>query len=285
MTVGIGAICDGGKAVVFAADRLITTSFAGGAIVHDGERAKIRQLTPSSVIASTGTLSDATFVFDRITGKPISTVAGAASAVCAARKELREQRVDSILEKKIRLNLHGLLEAVETKRGAYLSMLTEIQQWVFNLSFLVGGVDADGVAHLYRVDDDGIPYRVDDSAFAAIGSGESLAFAALAVQQYRSSWSSADAVLALFTAKRAAEANPNVGALSDIAIVTPASGVQFLPDDAIEVLSRVHKEIGTAPRMSERQRGSLNSLMPSASKGHRQAAGRTTKRGQRSRPS
>src|SRR5690554_6555622 len=64
MTVGIGAICDDGKAIVMAADRLCTVGEAG--LVTELGVKKLIPLTPHVMVTVTGTIQDSEYVSERL---------------------------------------------------------------------------------------------------------------------------------------------------------------------------------------------------------------------------
>lgn len=63
MTVGIAAICDKGKAIVMAADRLVTAGEA--TLATEMETKKLMPLSAQVWVAITGTIQDSEYVQER----------------------------------------------------------------------------------------------------------------------------------------------------------------------------------------------------------------------------
>jgi hypothetical protein len=267
MTVCIGAICDGGRAAVLAADRRITID--APFIEFDGDASKITVLSPSASVAAfaaSGRPHEANRILDPLLGSSDSLlIEELAERVRRSRERFRNLQIENTITRRIlgiSLKQFRQRAATETSTG-FAEILKAMSQFKMNLQLLVAGVDAKG-AHIFTVDDvQAIAVSNDHAGFTAIGSGGDQAYFALAHGDYGKSLPLADAMLRVYDAKRAAELVRGVGPRTDMVVMSPGRPARFVSEEAIDSLRMIYDETRKKSRMTAIQRKKIESHLDS----------------------
>jgi 20S proteasome alpha/beta subunit len=244
MTVCIGAVCDNGRAVVVAADRMMTYGAPMSLQVETAVK-KIVQITDSCVILFSGAVPDGEEVIRRtksnITGHS-HTVSDIASFAATSYQEIKKKRVeDTILKPLLGIEFSGFPSLLA--QSASSQMLQQILGMIaahnLQLELLVAGID-DSQGHLSGIVHPGLALGFDTVGCSAIGSGGLHANVRLALGRQGIAVSLPETIYNVLEAKIAAEGAPGVGKLTDIAIVTKDK-IKFLNDDALSALTSLHQ--------------------------------------------
>jgi 20S proteasome alpha/beta subunit len=259
MTVCIGAVCDGGKAVVVAADRMMTYSAPMSLQVEMAVK-KIVPITDSCAILFSGGVSEGEDVIRRTKGKTIGhghTVSDIAQFAADSYQEVKNKRVeDTILKPWLGINFAAYPQVLAQSASSQMlqQIMGMIMQHNLQLELLVTGID-DSQGHLSAVMNPGLAAGFDTVGFSAIGSGGLHANVRLALGKQGTDRSLAETVYNVHEAKIAAEAAPGVGTLTDMAIISRGK-IQFLDDAALSVLRSVHQtqptiDAGTLSKLTD----------------------------------
>jgi hypothetical protein len=231
MTVCIAAVCDGGRHIVVAADRMFTVSAPVNLEFETAEQ-KIEDLSPSCVALSAGNSAYA----KEIINATVKELAG-------ARNPLIENVAEAIKTSYIQIRANKVREQVilpmlgpdyirheqfNVSAPAYLAQQPQIYQQLIMQSanvnigcdFLVAGIDAGGARVCY-VGHPGTLVWLDKLGYGAIGSGAVHATTRLSLGAQTRDTPLASSVMAVYAAKKGSEVAPGVGNATDIAIVYP----------------------------------------------------------------
>lgn len=258
MTVGIGAICEEGKVLIVAADRLVT---AGG-VEFEGDVRKITPLGPRLVAASTGTQSDTWHIFKRakVPKGSVESVPRLAKKLLKAREQFRRQQVESLFTKR---NLGLTLRQFGKQSATIITpVYQDVYQRILNYGgnlFLIAGFDADG-AHLLTIGETGaLPVSHTDPSFTTIGCGNAESHSAMIRFGYSRVASLPEALVQVFEAKRAAEYVSGVGRTTDIAIIRE-TGVKMLDAEQVDRVRAICEAVMRPPPLSADQRSVLDAI-------------------------
>jgi 20S proteasome alpha/beta subunit len=240
MTVCIGALCDDGKAIVVASDRMMTYSAPMNLQVEMPVK-KIVAIGQSVAILFSGGVADGEDVISKARAKICGsnkTIHEIADATAASYQEIKRRKVeDTILRPLIGIDFNSWasLLAQSAASQSLAQILGMISQHNLQLELLVAGFDDSG-GHLFGVFHPGISMPMDTIGCGAIGSGGLHANVRLSLGGQIRGLSMADTLFNVYEAKAAAEVAPGVGKLTDIAIVSPKE-VRFFDDDVCQSLS------------------------------------------------
>jgi 20S proteasome alpha/beta subunit len=247
VTVCIGATCEGGRAAVVAADRMVTFGPPMMLTTEPPELSKIQQLTDRAVLLFAGSVPDGSAILAssraRIGGQVKPPLAAIAAAAKAAYVELKRQRVEeNILAPLLGADFPQFQALLAQSSASQMlqQILGLIMQHNLQLDVMVAGLD-DDQAHLFVASHPGQLFPMDATGFAAIGSGALHAAVRLSLGQHTAKANLADAVYNVYEAKRAAEVAPGVGKATDMAILRNGS-IMLVPEKVFQVLEEVHKE-------------------------------------------
>ena len=246
MTVGIGVICENGKAAIVVADRMATYSDLG--IQFDGDITKYAEVSNRSIVVSSGTFSDISYVIKHLRnspGDPLATIpiSQIADRGQSAREALRAEQIEVVyLRRPLGLGMAEFQKAASSVSISQIlnNTFDRINQFRLALQLLVVGTDSDG-AHLYVIDESARPANFDGPGFAAIGSGFSHATVSLARRSHLKSCKLPQAVYNAYEAKRASELAIGVGRATNMAVLQQDKPTHFLKDRDIEKLVRIYQ--------------------------------------------
>ena len=240
MTVCIAAVCERGKKIVVASDRMFTAPAPMNVEFETSER-KIETLSPTCVTLFSGNSAFATEIIRATRGK----LAGAQSPLVeivsgAVQASYVEERLAKIREQIILPNLgpdYTRAEGLGVSMPMYLQTQPMVYQQLvaimanFNLmsDIIVAGIDSGG-ARLAVVGHPGTTAWLDKLGHAAIGSGGIHANMRLALGAQTSQASLVETLYRVYEAKKASEVAPGVGSATDIAIVDETRATECGPE-------------------------------------------------------
>jgi hypothetical protein len=231
MTVCVAAVCDGGKAVVAAADRMFTFSAPVSLEFETGEK-KITTISMSSIALTAGAGPPA----NEVLGATLKTLGGALTPAIDIVAEALKTSYIQVRANKIREGLvipwlgpdylkHEAMNIsvpvyLEKQQGIFQNLVMQASQWNLGADFLLAGIDGSGGRVAY-IGHPGTIVWLDTLGYGAIGSGAIHATMRLALASLSKATPLQAAVYRVYEAKRAAEVSPGVGPTTDMAIVHP----------------------------------------------------------------
>lgn len=245
MTVGIAAICDDGKAIVMAADRLITVGEAQ--LVTEIERPKIQKLLPNVWLTITGPVQQYEFAMENyedsawlVRGTSVHVIARRLRLAChRIRRRMIESRYTQAhlgLTYREFVKLCAKSQVVNT---IVADVYSKASNHAFDLVMMIAGIDDQG-PHLYLVNDLGIN-SFKSMGFAAIGIGAASATVSLARdEKCYYSRSVAETMYRVYEAKRACEQTALVSKATDMVVIR-RSEPQVVSLAQLDVLRRIYE--------------------------------------------
>jgi 20S proteasome alpha/beta subunit len=245
MTVGIAAICDGGKAIVMAADRLITVGEAQ--LVTEIEHPKIQKLLPNVWLTITGPVQQYEFAMEHYKDSDW-LVRGTSVHVIARRLRLACHRIRTRMVESRYTQAHlGMTYREFVRHCADSQVINTIVADVYNkatnhsfdLIMMIAGIDDRG-PHLYLVNDLGVN-SFKAMGFAAIGIGAASATVSLARdEKCYYSRSVAETMYRVYEAKRACEQTALVSKSTDMVVIRESEPLVVSPAQ-IDVLRCIYE--------------------------------------------
>lgn len=241
MTVCLAAICDGGKHVVVAADRMITASYPPVEFEHDSPKLEkvgdaCVALTAGDALAHVDLFRAARGTLGTVSSPSIFQTAGVIQKAYVAE---RLQAVEQIILGTRGWDLNHFYTEVPRVVPAELvyAIDAQISQYDYGLEILLAGVDTE--AHIYLIRNPGRVDCFDSLGYNAIGLGGLHALSTFISNRCSSSLGLNEAVYLVFEAKRRAEIAPGVGKELDMAIVSSA-GVHELTEAQHKILAAIY---------------------------------------------
>lgn len=222
MTVCIAALCDNSKSVLAITDRKISSDFG------DTETDILKWRKVHSQWAVMFAASDATPIAGIVTNAERrmrdsdGSLEAAQSLIAAAYRDARLKKAEDL-----HLATRGwTFEEFKAKGRSllpdplFLQIDRSIREVNLGVSLLVMGT-ADGVCHIFTVEDPGLSEDRSIPGFHAIGSGSYNAIASLYHRQLRPAAYFSKALFCLYEAKKYAEKVGSVGEKTDIWVMRP----------------------------------------------------------------
>jgi len=229
MTVCIATVCESGKRIIVAADRMLTFPPPMN-LEFETEEQKIEELAPNCVALISGSTAIATEILGKVRKKLKGNQSPDISSVLDITKiEYTSTRMDKINETVINASL-GPDYAKSLEKGSTLPNYLQVQSQVyqqlfmatqqFNLStdIIIAGIDSLG-AYISIVTHPGTLLSLDKLGYGAIGSGGIHATIHLSLKAQTRQKKFEETLYNVYAAKRASESAPGVGDATDVAIV------------------------------------------------------------------
>jgi hypothetical protein len=245
MTVCIGAICDEGKSIVVAADRMMTY----GAPMNLQVEAAVRKIIPLSdkaVLLFSGSVPDGEGIANGTKSKMQGGQFGpkqVADFAAAVYQEIKRKRVeDTILRPLLGIDFGQFQQLVSQSASSQVlgQMLGMIAQHNLSLDVLLAGID-EGIGHLSVVAHPGMALPMDTVGTSAIGSGGLHAAIRLSLGRQARDIGLPETIFNVYEAKRASEVAPGVGKVTDIAVLN-GCGVSFVDESVFKILDSIEKQ-------------------------------------------
>jgi 20S proteasome alpha/beta subunit len=247
MTVGIGAICEDGKSVVVAADKMVTFGSPMNLQTEPPALKKITELTERVLLVFSGNTADGEEIISatrpQLTDEIKSSVGRIAEVVKECYAKHKQHRAEETILKPLLGADFTRFQALvaESPASQILSqVLGTLMQHNLNTEVLVAGVDDSG-AHIFAVIHPGQLLPLATTGFGAIGSGGIHAAVRMSLAQHTKSASLVETMYNVYEAKRASEVAPGVGKLTDIAIIRNGKFC-FGGAELLNTLEEAHKE-------------------------------------------
>ncbi len=243
MTVCLAVLCKNSKAIVLAADRMLTA----GDTEYEQDVRKVHEVTECCAVMTAGS---ALQQVDLIRNAQGNLHNHKHPSVIDVATELREQFVQIRRDQASQLHLQPLgldfkaFLSLQDKlsENLILRLTRNIEQEQLKLQLVVAGYDITG-AHIYYIGDPGVLYCYDAVGFCAIGSGEHHAELTFIRSAYSPNLPLNRAVFLAYQAKRDAEMAPGVGAkYTDIGVIDE-DGLRFLEDEALDKLRSAYDRL------------------------------------------
>lgn len=251
MTICIACLCERGKTLVVASDRMITAGFLAKEFEHD--KSKIHKLSAGVVALTAGDATRAIEVFraveSSISSKPDVSVRDVASLVSQEYEKLRNQKVTDNFFRPRGMTRESFYKeyAKLLPQEMALSLEKMLHQTNLGLTIIIAGVD-DAGGHIFGITNPGNMECFDAIGYHSIGSGELHAFLSLIGKNTSIDDDLTQCIYKVYEAKRAAETAPGVGNLTDVAIVRQGGAYDLTGED-ISILDDAFAKINK-PRKS-----------------------------------
>lgn len=268
MTVCIAAICDDGKGLVLAADRMVTVG--GLNLEVERSRSKISLLGAAGfgmMSAGDGLLSDEVVACMRDDLGVISadSIDKAADLLLDKFGETRRRKTEERILRPIQHTHESFKNDGLKQLGAqvHAALLQQLGQFDVGAEFVLTGFKA-GAARIAHIVNPGTLRWTDSMEFYAIGSGAIHVIISLMLSGYSASWNEQQALLHVYLAKRAAEAAPGVGNATDVVLLHDGSAPLQVADELLEELSSLHD--AEVERRQNHEYGRIQELLDAARK-------------------
>jgi hypothetical protein len=247
LTICIAALCDGGKSLVVAADRMVSAPFL--TIEFDHPNAKIDQignrcvaLSSGDVLAITDVLSESSGISGQLQNPSVRLIA---DEIKQRFIQVRHKLLNERLFQPRGLSFGDYYTQVIRSIPPELALMLDnnVQAFALGASLIVAGVDISG-GHIYSVDDPGTSQCFDRIGYHAIGSGSRHAILGLVTLQHNIMVDVTRAIFNVYCAKRQAEIAPGVGVGTDMLLITPKE-VKPIKGTALEALSKEFAKQGS----------------------------------------
>lgn len=259
MTVGIGAICEDGRAAVVAADKMVTFGNPMNLQTEPPKLKKIIELTDRTLMVFSGSTADGEEIVNgakpSIAVNPRQPVKDIAEAIKQSYARHKQRRVeDNILRPLLGADFAQFQNMVAQSPTSTVlqQILGFIMQHNLNTDLLVAGLD-DAGAQVFVVTHPGQLLPLATTGFGAVGSGAVHAGVRMSLAQHTSSASLVETLYNVYEAKRASEVAPGVGKLTDLAVIHGGK-IFFVGVEMLKALDTAHKE---KPALSKHEQEAL----------------------------
>jgi len=204
MTVCISAICEDGKALVSASDKMITAAPPYVEFEHDF--IKVEELSSRCIALTAGSALRHTELCRKVkrcvAEEENPQISAIISTVQDQYDKLRKKKLEEIFFFPRGLTLQGFLGNMSSFPREFVFTLDKnITQFDYGITILLGGVDETG-GHIYRIENPGVAECFDSIGFNAIGIGQDHAVLSLIGNQYTVRLSLNEAVYLIYEAKK-----------------------------------------------------------------------------------
>jgi hypothetical protein len=261
MTVCVAAICEQGKSIVVAADRMVT----GGPpmnIEFEHDRSKISRLTETCVALNAGDALLAHEILRTIEGllQPQLDVDSLGNALVDSYRSARQGRIEETLRAVGLTFASFLADGLKQLGPIFPNMVQQIQAMNANTELLLAGFTTKGEARIGFIHNPGALRWYDPMGFHAIGSGAMHAVLSLISSGHSASLSLERAAFQVYAAKRSAEAAPGVGRATDLLILNAkAAGPKIATDAIFAEMSSLYDKVRAPSAVSyDALKGFLN---------------------------
>jgi len=242
MTICIAAICENGKSIVLAADRIRWTPTAS--IEVELDEPKFRFLSKQLALMGSGASQSVEDVERRVRAMPVDigkSIIETSAYFLNACHALRAHEIESRYSKRILGITHEeFRDAVKSSSPGSIiwDVYTKSLNFNLELCLILAGIDQEG-AHLRTVDDSS-DVSQSELGYASIGSGSVLADASLSRRGYRKSFALSEGLYCVYEAKKAAEMARGVGPTTDISAIRKGRRPLKLSPRVLESLASVY---------------------------------------------
>lgn len=252
MTVCIGAICESGKAIVVAADRMYTSSPPLN-LEFETDESKIERIGRSCMALAAGGVADVTevvaAVLRELGGNEAPEISKVVSALKAGYIAHRAKKVnEAIVLPMLGQDFAGFLSRggslpnyLQVQPATYQQIIVMSQQFNMGLDILAAGIDSTG-AYIAQISHPGTSYMLDKLGYGAVGSGAIHAITKLNLSGQTVRRKLAPTLYAVFAAKKAAEVAPGVGTITDVGTIVQTKGFRLCSKEVLSELESIYQK-------------------------------------------
>jgi hypothetical protein len=239
-------------AVVGIADRMFTS----GDVQFEGNTTKVFAFVREPVVAANVIALEAwdtnahfalaTETHSEVINQKIESVREIAATYARRFQAMRRERAERTYLAPLGLNaetFRSQQKMMETKCVGDLRR--QMQKSQLDVQAIIAGIDSDGSAHLYRIDDPGQVTSLDRAGYCAIGSGARQFETQFMFERYDRLWPWFNALVLMYSAKKRAEVSPGVGKVADVFMIQNGGG-GFLPQEARDALEEHYQKLQKA---------------------------------------
>jgi hypothetical protein len=258
MTVCIAAICDLGKEIVVAADRMFTNP--GLSTEFETEEQKIERIGTRCVALPAGNSVFATEVLElvqsRLGRNKEPRLHDLIESVRNIYSEVRSRKAEQLVISPIlgadfetaRIKGRSLPDYLDKQQGAYQQVTMLQSQQNFGSDIILAGIDESG-AHICQISHPGIAMAFQKLGYATIGSGAIHAMLRLSLVGQTTRRGLVETLADVYIAKRQAEVAPGVGNTTDMAIIHSNGGICDCSRKVMEELDTIYQSFAGRPSL------------------------------------
>jgi hypothetical protein len=251
MTVCIAASCEDGKYIVTAADRMFTVGPPLN-VEFEPPISKIEVMGNTCVAMGAGNslfvseiFGAAKLAYNNIAGASVDQIAGAVKAAYtqSRNEKIEEQIINPTLGPDFLVfrSRNGTLpQYLQPQPGIYQQIIVQSNQFNLGVDLIVAGIDSSG-SHVYYIGHPGSIVSFDKIGYNAVGSGASHVAIKFSLDCLHPKTPLEDVLLAVYSAKRAAEVAPGVGQETEIKVIS-STEIWPVPESLMGVLKAIHHE-------------------------------------------
>lgn len=251
MTICIAAICENGKHIVVAADRMFTIQ-APLNIEFEPKISKMQKMASGCLALPSGPALYADELLKRILRQLHSNTGASVRQVCEMVANGYAQFRDEKHEETNLLPLLGrdfkifrerggfIPNYLQTQPGIYQQVVITQQQFNLNLDVMIAGID-NTECHIGAITHPGTLYFFDKLGYNAIGSGAVHAATKFHLGGQTPGASLEATLYAVYDAKRASEVAPGVGRETELAVISNGD-IWPCPPELLQELKTIHEE-------------------------------------------
>jgi len=242
MTICIAALCEGGSALVLAADRAITSNLS---IEFEHPGKKMTQLSDSCYALTAGDALASTELFGIVQDEIAIHKAPSINEVVSKIKECYQMRrkyeiIENFL---IPRGFGSFDEYYQAQKHLFpdlaLAIQNQIDNYDYGLQLLIAGVDKKR-AHIYEIIDPGTSRCFDAMGYHAIGSGLPHAMYTFISRNCNQDMPLSEVLLITYEAKKMAERAPGVGSnITDICVMD-SNQTSLFSNEQIKRLNQIY---------------------------------------------
>jgi 20S proteasome alpha/beta subunit len=252
MTIGIAILCDDGRSVVVASDRMLSSNFAAPdfhpAYLHiDADCDKLKVVGDHSFLIYSGDSPVEQAVLTKVKVASIKSVSEFAHELGKDLALLRQELLERVLRR-----CGTTLEAVAAlaQSEPELSGMAKVaKSFKIQGTFLVAGLDQT-TAKIFTAEDH-LVQDVANPCFGTIGYGAPFAYAILSAFPATRKMSVASATLLAYEAKRVTEAAMGIGRQTQMGVATVGRGAKPLDKSEIDRLDEIYQRRKTLGKLDE----------------------------------
>lgn len=264
MTICIAALCDNGRKVVVASDRMVTSERYMVKFEHGNH--KVNNIRKNCVVVTAGdalayqeVIETAEELLEDMKSPSIrEIVAHLKMGYKCVRSEQVEEKILGVWPAMNDFECGGPINSLPDE--LHRSMCGDILDFDIEVDLLVCGVDEKG-GHIYRITHPGTSICFDPLGHHAIGAGEPHAVTALISSGYNSTFPLKDSLFLVYSSKKIAEKAPGVGSQTDMCYIDD-SGTHFLTRKQMDYLEKVFQSKLEAEASSLKQISSMIDSIP-----------------------
>lgn len=249
LTQLVAVLCEDGKKIVTASDRMVSTGDM--TLAFEQSRIKAFKMSDKSVVLTAGTIHEPDLIREaRSEARGTDSILELARILKNKYQEMRDLRIiDYVLRP---VGIRDFNEWHQKQRmfhdGIVMDVSGELSKFRLGLELLLCGVDGGG-GHLFNIHDPGGYMSFDNLSYCCAGIGNRHAEAVLAWYSYSRDFPLQEALYIAYEAKRRAEMAGGVGRDTDLLSIGE-EGVQRINTSTIESLEAIYADREKGARRS-----------------------------------